>query len=166
MSIEHIIQKNIVTINSDATIHDAAKQMYEKHVGAIIVVGHKEGKKKTPMGILTDRDIALSFGKKGKIEPYSKVSEIMTPNVVMCSPKDSIVDTIKKMRANGVRRIPVVNERDQLIGIISADDVIQRLGNELHDLSEIINLEIEKEAYISSPVEKDRQLNPQIKIVI
>ena len=158
MSIENIIQRNIVTISSNATIHDAAKQMYEKHVGAIIVVGNKEGKKKTPMGILTDRDIALSFGKNGKIDPYSKLSEVMTPNVVMCTPKDDIVDIIKKMKANGVRRIPVVNERDQLLGIITADDVIKKLGNELHDLSKIINLEIEKEAYISNPVEKDRQV--------
>ncbi|POB12704.1 cyclic nucleotide-binding/CBS domain-containing protein [Halobacteriovorax sp. DA5] len=158
MAIKDIIQKDVVIINSNATLKDAAKQMYEKHVGAIVVVDNITGKKNTPVGILTDRDIAISFGKEGKIEPYSKVSEIMTQNVVLCTPKDSIVDTIKKMQANGIKRIPVVNSRDQIVGIISSDDIIQRLGNEIHDLSQIVKLEIEKESAIQCPIDETRQV--------
>ncbi|EPZ52411.1 CBS domain protein [Bacteriovorax sp. BAL6_X] len=158
MAIKDMIQKNTVIINSNATLKDAAKQMYEKHVGAIVVVDNVTGKKNTPIGILTDRDIAISFGKKGKIEPNSKVSEIMTKNVVLCTPNDSVVDTIKKMQANGIKRLPVVNGRDQIIGIISSDDIIQTIGNELYDLSKIVNLEIEKESAIQCPIGEKRQV--------
>ncbi|MFG1483165.1 CBS domain-containing protein [Halobacteriovorax sp. HFRX-2_2] len=158
MAIKDMIQKNTVIINSNATLKDAAKQMYEKHVGAIVVVDNVTGKKNTPIGILTDRDIAISFGKEGKIEPNSKVSEIMTQNVVLCTPKDSVVDTIKKMQANGVKRLPVVNGRDQIVGIISSDDIIQTIGNELYDLSQIVKLEIEKESAIQCPIDEKRQV--------
>lgn len=158
MALKDIIQKDVTAIKSTATLKDVAKLMYQNHIGAVVVVDKMNGVRKTPVGIITDRDIALSLGKNGKLDPNCSVKEVMTPNVVMCSPEDGIYETIHKMRTNGIRRIPVVNKKDQLVGIIASDDLIKLLGSEINDLSQIITLETEKESHVKKPVNKKKQL--------
>jgi len=159
MALRDIIQKNVTVIQPEATLKEATKLMYKNHVGTVIVVDKLNGARKTPVGILTDRDIVLSLGKRGELDPSCKVRDVMTSNVIMSSPDDGVYETIQKMRTNGIRRIPVVDEKDHLIGIIAVDDFVRLLGAELNDLSQLIALNKENKRQKSRPVSKNKQIS-------
>jgi CBS domain-containing protein len=159
MAIRDIIQKNVTVIQPEATLKDAAKLMFKNNVGTVIVVDKLNGARKTPIGIVTDRDIVLTLGKKGELDPNCSVRDLMTSNVIVCSPDDGVYETIQKMRTNRIRRIPVINSKDHLIGVIAVDDFIRLLGAELNDLSLVIDLEKKKEKNIRKPISKGKQLS-------
>jgi len=158
MALKDIIRKNLVTMPETGTIGEAAKLMNSNHVGAIIIVDEMNGVRKTPIGIVTDRDIVVSLAKKGKIDPKSPIKNIMTSNVVVCSPDDGIYETINLMKANGIRRIPVLNRQDHLVGIITSDDLLSLLGDEINSLSQVIQSGSDKEKNIAKPVKKGQQI--------
>lgn len=141
MALKEIINKDVSTVRSGANLNDVARLMYKNHTGAVIVINNKDKNKEKgkPIGVITDRDIALEFGKSGKIDPKKNVDQIMTTSPVTCNSDDGIYETIQKMREHGVRRIPVVNKKEHLVGIVASDDLINLLGNEIYDLSQIIN---------------------------
>ena len=66
------------------------------------------------------------------------------------------------MRKNGIRRIPVVDKKDHLVGIVASDDLLMLLGKELNDLSQIITTETGKEAQIKRPMKKGVQLRTRV----
>jgi len=157
MAIKDIVQKDVVAIEAKRSLKNAAKLMRENHVGAVVVVDERNGGKNTPIGIITDRDIALSLTHDGKFDPDSSVRTIMSSSVILGSPEDGIYETIEKMRSNGIRRMPVVDKNDQLVGIIAVDDLIQLLGSELNDLSQTFSLASKNEAIITK---SEKQRNP------
>lgn len=166
MAIKDIIQKNVVAIEARKSLKNAAKLMQENHIGAVVVFDERDGGKNTPIGIVTDRDLALSLAQDGKFDPESSVRTIMTSNIILCSPQDGIYETIDKMRANGIRRIPVVDDRDQLVGIIAADDIVQLLGDELSDLSQTFSLATKNESGFSKNVQQRTQIRAPVNTVM
>lgn len=154
-----MMQKDVKTIGVDETIKDAAKAMYKNHVGALVVVDKKkEGKGRVPVGIITDRDLALLLRKKENFDPEITVRDAMEKNVIVCSEKDGIFEVMHKMMQNGVRRMPVLNSKDQIMGMITSDDFVLLLANEMQDLSQIINAEIDKESKVKKKNKKSEQL--------
>jgi CBS domain-containing protein len=117
-------------------------------VGSVIVIDRDSSSSSRPVGILTDRDIALAIGTSTNLDGKNSVSDYMTKNILMCSIDDSLFETIDKMKSNGIRRIPVLDNNHNLAGLISADDVLQLLSKELNALSLIINSETEHERNI------------------
>jgi CBS domain-containing protein len=142
MSIGKICHRPVATISSEATVAEAAKLMREHHIGDVIVLGqhtHHANPQPTerPVGILTDRDItvatiALSIPVEGM-----RVSDILLPTLVTAYESESIFVAIERMKENGIRRLPIVNEREELVGIVTADDLLSLLADELKSLSAI-----------------------------
>ena len=116
MQIKNIMTKDISTVSPDSTINKAAKIMKELNVGSVPVC---EGTK--PVGIITDRDIAIRNVAQGKGADVP-VKNVMTKNVVYGSPDMSIDEAARIMADNQVRRLPVV-ENNNIIGIISLGDI-------------------------------------------
>ena len=162
MALQDIIRKDISVVNSATELKEAAKLMYQNHVGSVVVVDKENGKQGIPIGILTDRDIALTFGKQGLLDPSCEVKEVMSTGVIVCSPEDGIYETISKMSKNGIRRMPVVNKQDQLLGVVESDDLFQLLGKEINELSGLTDYELAKEAKIEQGPDKNRQLDSRI----
>ncbi|MBT3981678.1 MAG: CBS domain-containing protein [Bacteriovoracaceae bacterium] len=158
MTLKNVIRTDVEAIVTTGTVKEAAALMYQNHVGSVVVIAKLNGVRKTPVGIITDRDIALSLGKNKRFDSNFSVLDVMTPNVVVCTPEDSIHQTIQKMCQNGIRRIPVVNNRDDLVGIVTSDDLLKHVGEELKDLSRIISSEIGKENHMKQTFEKEVQL--------
>ena len=106
----------------------AAKLMKSEDVGPIPIVDDKDGKRLA--GIVTDRDLAIKVVAEARDAKTTLVKEVMTDDVVTCKENEDVRQALKLMQENKVRRIPVVDGSDHLLGIISQADVATRLGND------------------------------------
>ena len=136
MNISDICTVQTISCNRDETVQGAAFLMRKHHVGDLVVV---DGSDDTaiPVGILTDRDIVVSVVALG-LDPASLlVGDIMSDDLLTCREEDDVYQTIEHMRVRGIRRVPVVNRHGGLAGIVSADDLLEFLAEEMGDLSRI-----------------------------
>jgi CBS domain-containing protein len=118
-----IMTKKVVTVPFGKTILDVAKLMKKNGIGSVIVVEDKEGKH--AKGIITERDIVYKIIAKGS-DPYkSGAEEIMSKPLRVVRPDTSIEDAAKAMRENKIKRLPVVNDANELIGILSEGDIMK-----------------------------------------
>lgn len=143
MSLVDLYQKKVITIQPDATLQEALELMDFHRIGDVVVVKHS-GKNKIPVGILTDRDVAMQLYKNSRSFKDHLVRDFMSEELVMGENKDGLYEVIKKMKDNGVRRLPVINERGFLNGIICVDDIITLLAEELTCLARINTIQREK----------------------
>jgi CBS domain-containing protein len=137
MTVSTICNRDVVVIQKHATILEAAKVMREFHVGDLIVVEERAGKR-IPIGIVTDRDIVLEVIAEEVDMSDVDVGDIMSEDLVTAEEKDDLIDTIKLMRAKGIRRVPVVDDANTLVGILAVDDLIELFAEQIGDLSKII----------------------------
>jgi len=143
MTAGDICNRQIVIATPDMLIVDAANLMKTQHVGDLIVV-RELGGARVPVGILTDRDIALALGRILQ-RPQLTVAHVMSDEVVTSTEGENLYDVLKKMQAHGIRRLPIVNERSGLEGIVTFDDVIELLSEELTDLAKLVAKEQKRE---------------------
>ena len=136
MNIRDICTIQTISCNRDETVQGAALLMRKHHVGDLIVVDGSDGDA-IPAGIVTDRDIVISVVALG-LDPASlQVGDIMSDDLLTCREDDDVYQTIEHMRVRGIRRVPVVNDNGALAGIVSADDLLEFLAEEMGDLSRI-----------------------------
>jgi CBS domain-containing protein len=141
MTIGSICKKNVVVAPKDERIVDAAKRMRMLHVGAIVVVAQRQGVQ-VPIGILTDRDIVLSVvASDPEHLPCLLVGDAMSDDLVTVRTETELADGLKLMQQRGIRRLPVVDSAGGIVGIVTADDIIRFLAEELGDLVELLNRE-------------------------
>ena len=118
-----IMTKLVVVVPFGKTASDVAKLMKKNTVGSVIVVEDKAGKH--AKGIITERDIVYKILAKGD-DPYkAKVEEIMSKPLRVIRPDTTIEDAAKAMRENRIKRLPVVNDDNELIGILSEGDIMK-----------------------------------------
>lgn len=146
MSIRDICTTDVVTIVENESLQKAAQIMRDEHVGALLVVEEGgQGKEVKPLGIVTDRDIVIKvIAEKENIENLS-VSEAVEENLVSVKPDAGIHEVLNIMRDKGVRRAPVIDDAQKLIGIISTDDILNLLACEIKDVAGIIQTGQEQE---------------------
>jgi CBS domain-containing protein len=118
--------------------------MKSYHVGDVVVVEDRDGRH-IPTGIVTDRDIALSVADNARRLPYLRVADVMSHDVVTSLESETIHEALKKMQSSGIRRLPVVNDEGALEGIVTFDDVIELLSEELADLAKLLDQEQKRE---------------------
>jgi CBS domain-containing protein len=120
----------------DESVQGAAFLMRKHHVGDIVVVDDADGVP-VPAGIVTDRDIVVSVVALGLDPNGLQVGDIMTDDLLTADEHDDVTVTIERMRLRGIRRVPVVGEGGRLAGIVSADDLLGFLAEEMEDLARI-----------------------------
>jgi CBS domain-containing protein len=133
MSVGEFCNREVIIIEKQESVVEAAKLMRHHHVGDVVVVEEKEGMN-VPVGIVTDRDIVIEVIAED-IEPTSvAVGDIMSSELTTAGEDDELLETIKYMRSRGVRRLPVVNLQGGLVGILTVDDVLDLVAEQLSDL--------------------------------
>lgn len=125
-----------ITVTKSETLSTVAKVMKEHNIGAVLVEENRR-----PVGIVTDRDLALAIGAGGK-SVYSEVQEVMTPHVLAMSEETDFLTATHMMRERKVRRLPIVDKQDRLVGMVTLDDLLRVLGRELANLAESIRDEV------------------------
>ena len=138
MSLQEFCRKPVVTISPEKSITDACRMLREKNIGCIIA--ENDGKL---CGILTDRDIALKVAGEKRDPEKTKVDEVMTGNPVRISVDKGLHDLTALMHSHHVRRIPIVDGMDTTLGIVTLDDLIALLGDEMSEIGRAVS-----EAYL------------------
>jgi CBS domain-containing protein len=144
MNAGELCNRDVITITRDASIIDAAKLMRDHHVGCMVVVENREGQTE-PVGILTDRDIVIEvIAEECGIADVS-VGDVMSYTLLKVNEKETVFDTAQRMRARGVRRVPVIRDNGELAGILALDDILEMLSEELTLLARLTSREAEQE---------------------
>ena len=124
---QEIMTANPVCCLADDKVYEIAQRMQTEDVGALPVVeNHETGKL---MGIVTDRDLAVRVVGASRDATNTLVGDVMTPDPVVCHPLDDLDTTLETMARYQIRRIPVVDEAGQVVGIIAQADIAIRLDN-------------------------------------
>jgi CBS domain-containing protein len=144
MPVGEIAIRQVVVASRETPVLEAAKLMRQHHVGDIVVTDQSGGKC-VPIGIVTDRDIVLEVLAQELDAARLTVGDIMTNDLITVNEQEGLFQTIKLMRARGARRVPVVDSSGALVGIVSLDDLIELVADELGDLSKLISLEQKRE---------------------
>lgn len=136
MKVGKLCTVDIVCCGRDETVQGAATLMRRHHVGDVVVVDDPDGER-TPVGIVTDRDIVVSVVAPG-LDPLGLLAgDIMSDDLLLADEHDDVDATIERMRLRGIRRVPVVGEGGRLVGIVSADDLLAYLAEEMEELARI-----------------------------
>jgi CBS domain-containing protein len=134
MSIGRICQREVDTADVGESARVAAQRMGARGVGALLVLDDRH----RPIGILTDRDVALRVAGEGLDPNAVTVGEVMTRDLHTVTEDGAIEDSLRLMRRHAVRRLPVVDDDGALIGIVTLDDVISLLAEEMSQMGKIL----------------------------
>jgi len=118
--VQEIMTKNVAVIDQNATIQQAATILRKRNIHGLVIV-----KGKNVIGVLTDKDIISKVVAENKSPLTVKVKDVMAPKVIVVKPTDSIDEATRTMFANDVSRLPVVDEKGTLVGIITIADMIR-----------------------------------------
>jgi CBS domain-containing protein len=120
-----VMTKNPVCCLPNEMVSQAADLMKSKQVGSIPVIENEQTKKL--VGIVTDRDLALKIVAEGLDAKTTKVETVMTRKVVTCHAEDDLQKALDAMSENQLRRIPIVDDDNKVVGIIAQADVATRV---------------------------------------
>jgi len=126
MKCKEIMTKDPVCCLPDDEVQKAAKLMKDENVGVIPIIEDEETK--GLLGIVTDRDLALRVVAENRDIISTRIKDVMTTGAVSCQPDDDLQKALEAMEKNQVRRIPVVDTNQKIVGIIAQADVATRLG--------------------------------------
>lgn len=137
MKLNDVFTRGVIIAGPGEPVAAVARKMQDHNVGTVVIVEDER-----PVGIITDRDLALALGARG-IRPEVQIQEVMSRHVLAVPEDMGIYTATQFMRQRGVRRLPIVDRDDRLVGIVSLDDLLRFLSRELHNLAEGIKGEME-----------------------
>lgn len=152
MKVSEYCTRNVVYIGINESPLDAARLMREKNVGCVVIV-NEETTKLVPVGILTDRDIAIEIVAE-EVDPSAvTVLDVFCGTLITVNAQDDLDESLNLMMRKGVRRVPVVDYDGALIGIIAIDDYLEMMAEQLYDLVDVFKKastkEVIKEVHMS-----------------
>ncbi|HEX7646138.1 MAG TPA: CBS domain-containing protein [Noviherbaspirillum sp.] len=147
MPISECCSVEVVCCEPDTPVQEVAELMRKEHVGDVVVVEMRDGKR-VPTGIVTDRDIILEIvALRLDISAFT-AGDIMNSPLISMHEDEGVFETLRTMRNHRIRRVPVVKEDGTLSGIVSSDDIINLLTNELSMMADTLVDQPAREAYM------------------
>jgi CBS domain-containing protein len=142
MRIAELCTRAVVTCRRDATAQTLARVMRDRHVGDVIVIDERE----VPIGIVTDRDLVVQVMAAGVAPEALRAEDLIGGGLTTALTSETVYDAIWAMRSKGIRRLPVVDEQEHLVGVLTSDDITEFLAQELTGIARVMprQLEIER----------------------
>lgn len=144
MLLKDLCTPDVISCTPDKSALHAARLMRQHHVGDVVIVEDPETGR-SPLGVVTDRDIVVEVLGKELDPARVTLRQIMRTPVVIASLSEEVAQALERMKFHGVRRIPVVDEASRLIGILCLDDLLKRLAAEAATLAEVVSREQDRE---------------------
>lgn len=135
MPVGQLGPENVVTTTPDASISDVVDTLDSENVGALVVTEDDE-----PVGIVTDRDVALAVNEQDNIGTES-VQSVMTADPVTLQESEEAMEISRTIDEQNIRRIPVVDDDGKLTGIVTLDDLVATVGEQLDNVAETIEVQ-------------------------
>ena len=137
MSVGRICVREVVLADAEEKVWHAAERMRQRAVGTLVILNSN----KAPTGILTDRDLVQRVLAEGKDPRETTVDEVMTHDPQMVRETAPIEHALSVMRSHRLRRLPVVQDEGQLVGLLSLDDVLMLLAEEFAAIGGLLHRE-------------------------
>jgi CBS domain-containing protein len=144
MSIAPFCNRDVVVVEQNCSVLEAARLMRAHHVGALVIVASGDGVNR-PVAVVTDRDLVIEVMAVGLDPEAVLVAEVVTERLCSVPASEGVFETMRLMRDHGVRRLPVLDDGGGLLGIITIDDLIALLAEEMNELSRLITHQQAKE---------------------
>lgn len=144
MTIGEFCNREVIISNREDSVLEAAKLMRKYHVGDVIVV-EQRGDERVPVGILTDRDIVIELVAREVDATKISVGDAMSNNLLTVNENEQLTELVQQMQGKAVRRVPVVNANGALVGIVTIDDVIDLIAEQLTSLVGTVQREQSRE---------------------
>jgi CBS domain-containing protein len=136
MQVGEQFAKDLVTAGPDDSLTSVAQLMEQHNVGTVVIVQNQK-----PIGIVTDRDLALAIGAR-EFPPQTPAGQVMTVPVTTIDQRKEVADATWYMLGYEVRRLPIVDEKGRLVGIVTLDDLLRHLARQLANLADGIKPEM------------------------
>jgi CBS domain-containing protein len=133
------------TVTPATTVRAAAEIMREHHVGALVVVGGKNGAVAKPIGIVTDRDIVVAIVALDLNPNVFLIDDLIDRTLTVAKGDQHIREGLELMKKHGIRRLPLIDKQGKLIGIVTMEDLLAELAADLSRLSLVVENEITSE---------------------
>lgn len=133
MPIQDLAREAVVSESPDTPVSELAQRMRDESVGSVVITNDR-----TPTGIVTDRDLTTRVLAESADPNDQTARDIMTEDLCAVNPSAGFYEAAQVMSENGVRRLPVCDETDELVGIITADDLTELLADENQQLASVI----------------------------
>ena len=139
-----VCNRIVVFAERDMSLVQAAQLMRRRHVGCLVVVD-ETGAGRLVVGMLTDRDIVTAVVARELDATQLTVGDVMSRELISTLEDDSVKDMLVIMRRKGIRRLPVVTSQGVLIGLVTLDDVLALLAEQLREMASVIETEALRE---------------------
>lgn len=147
MNVGELCNREVIFAYRDTRLVEAARLMREHHVGSLVVVVDRLSER-VPVGILTDRDIVVAVVAK-ELDPRTLTAgEVMSRELFSVREEDGIADALRLMRERGIRRLPVLTHSGALAGIVTIDDLLELVAEELGDFVRTVGSERVRETRV------------------
>ena len=150
MNVGEVCSREVYIFKADEPLANAVAEMMKRHIGAIVVV-EPEPDRVRPVGIVTDRDVIRGKVSLKKDLPSLTLRDVMTSPALTVCETSGIAEAIERMRGRGVRRAPVVNDSGDLVGIVSLDDLLPIVSEELGALARLVGNQARREGASAHP---------------
>ncbi len=133
MTVLECCRMDVVTASPDTKVIEVAGMMNNSNVGCVVITENQ-----CPVGIVTDRDLVTRVMATGRDPKKTAISEVMTRDPVVVEDGTGLFEAMQFIREEGVRRLPIVDSDGNLAGIITTDDIIRLIGQEMQFIGDVI----------------------------
>jgi CBS domain-containing protein len=131
ITVASIMTPNVITVKEKQTLREGAKFMYQHNIGGLIVLmgisSNETSEIDKPIGIITERDIARLVSFSSNLSTEVPISEVMSKPLITINQNSSIKDATDLMQKNNIRRLPILDNKGKLVGIITAKDILRSI---------------------------------------
>lgn len=149
MSVSEYCNREVIIARASESIHEAVRLMRSEHVGDLVIVREEQGEN-IPEGILTDRDIVIELVAKEVPLDTVSIGDVMSTDIITIDEGKDLLEATELMSDHGIRRLPVVNGRGGLVGLLTVDDILELVSEQLYDLVSLVGRQREREKKLRS----------------
>lgn len=137
MTVGRLCVRDVDVAEPNESVQVAARRMHSRNVGTLVVLDPA----KKPIGLVTDRDLTVRVLAEGRDGSQVTVDEVMTQDIRAVDEDCPVEAALEAMRAGPFRRVPVVDKKGELVGLLSIDDVLDLLAEEFQSIRRLLNKE-------------------------
>lgn len=148
--LSQLCHRDILTVSAEAPVQKAAEMMRVHHVGALALTDPEDAT--CVVGVVTDRDLVIRLLAQDRLPQEQNVGAFSTPHIVRLPGTASVQEAVQVMTRHGVRRLFITETNGRLMGLVSLDDLLVHLADELSGLAQALRIGIDLESSRTSPM--------------